>query len=285
MTSRSTGLIYIVPAFSALLLVLFSPVFYGFWFSLHRIRYGAASEFIGFGNYSQLLSDPAIVATFGRTVVHTSISVVLTVVISLALALWVHRLPPRRGFIVQMIVIVPWITSTVVATLLFKWVFVSDIGMAMSILRMLGLSDLQLLGNPDTAMGLLIAVSVWKRLGYALIILLAGLKSIPEDYEEAASLDGAGSWDIFRLIILPLLKTPLLLVMIVLTLSNINTVESPLVLTGGGPGSATRILAIEVFDRAFVNYDLGSATSLALIMFLGNVLLVLAYVRLSKWKV
>lgn len=285
MTSRSTGLIYIVPAFSALLLVLFSPVFYGFWFSLHRIRYGAASEFIGFGNYSQLLSDPAIVATFGRTAVHTSISVVLTVVISLALALWVHRLPPRRGFIVQMIVIVPWITSTVVATLLFKWVFVSDIGMAMSILRMLGLSDLQLLGNPDTAMGLLIAVSVWKRLGYALIILLAGLKSIPEDYEEAASLDGAGSWDIFRLIILPLLKTPLLLVMIVLTLSNINTVESPLVLTGGGPGSATRILAIEVFDRAFVNYDLGSATSLALIMFLGNVLLVLAYVRLSKWKV
>ncbi|WP_395517742.1 carbohydrate ABC transporter permease [Pseudorhizobium flavum] len=285
MTSRSTGLLYIVPAFSALLLVLFSPVFYGFWFSLHRIRYGAASEFIGLGNYEQLLSDPAIAATFGRTAIHTSISVLLTVVISLALALWVHRLPPKRGFIVQMIVIVPWITSTVVATLLFKWVFVSDIGMAMSILRMMGLPDLQLLGDPNSAMGLLIAVSVWKRLGYALIILLAGLKSIPEDYIEAASLDGAGSWNIVRLILLPLLKTPLLLVMIVLTLSNINTVESPLVLTGGGPGSATRILAIDVFDRAFVNYDLGSATSLALIMFFGNVLLVLAYVRLSKWKV
>lgn len=285
MTSRSTGLLYIVPAFSALLLVLFSPVFYGFWFSLHRIRYGAATEFIGFGNYGQLFSDPAFAGTFGRTFVHTSISVVLTVAISLALALWVHRLPPKRGFIVQMIVIVPWITSTVVATLLFKWVFVSDIGLAMSVMRTLGLPDLQPLSDPNSAMGLLIAVSVWKRLGYALIILLAGLKSIPEDYIEAASLDGAGPWNTFRLIILPLLKTPLLLVMIVLTLSNINTVESPLVLTGGGPGSATRILAIDVFDRAFVNYDLGSATSLALVMFLGNVLLVLAYVRLSKWKV
>ncbi|SCZ01372.1 carbohydrate ABC transporter permease [Microvirga guangxiensis] len=285
MTSRSTGLLYIVPAFSALALVLFSPVFYGFWFSLHRIRYGTASEFIGLGNYTQLLSDPGMAATFGRTAIHTAVSVALTVAISLAIALWVHRLPPNRGSIVQMIVIIPWITSTVVATLLFKWVFISDIGMAMSILRMFGLPDLQLLSDPNSAMGLLIAVSVWKRLGYALIILLAGLKSIPEDYEEAASLDGAGPWDIFRLIILPLLKTPLLLIVIVLTLSNINTVESPLVLTGGGPGSATRILAIDVFDRAFVNYDLGSATSLALIMFLGNVLLVLAYVRLSKWKV
>jgi len=155
----------------------------------------------------------------------------------------------------------------------------------MSILRMLNLPDIQFLNDPNSAMGLLIAVSVWKRLGYALIILLAGLKSIPEDYIEAASLDGAGSWQTFQHIILPLLKTPLLLVVIVLTLSNINTVESPLVLTGGGPGSATRILAIDVFDRAFVNYDLASATSLALIMFLCNVLLVLAYVRLSKWKV
>jgi len=285
MTSRSTGLLYIVPAFSALLLVLFSPVFYGVWFSLHHIRFGTVGNFVGLRNYSYLLTDPTFSGTISRTVFHTSLSVILTVAISLALALWVHSLPPRRGFLVQMIVIIPWITSTVVATLLFKWVFVSDIGMAMSILRMLNLPDIQFLNDPNSAMGLLIAVSVWKRLGYALIILLAGLKSIPEDYIEAASLDGAGAWQTFQHIILPLLKTPLLLVVIVLTLSNINTVESPLVLTGGGPGSATRILAIDVFDRAFVNYDLASATSLALIMFLCNVLLVLAYVRLSKWKV
>lgn len=285
MHQRSIGFLYILPTFAALLLVLFSPVIYGLWFSLHRIRYGATTDFIGLGNYTRLFSDPELAATFGRTAFHTSFSVLFSLLIALALALWIHRMPPRRGFIVQMIVIIPWITSTVVATLLFRWVFVSDIGMAMSIFRMLGLPEIQFLNNPDTAMGLLIAVSVWKRIGYALIIILAGLKSIPEDYEEAAALDGAGNWHIFRFIILPLLKTPLLLVAIVLTLSNINTVESPLVLTGGGPGNATRVLAIDVFDKAFVNYDLGSATSLALIMFAGNVLLVLAYVRLAKWKV
>jgi ABC-type sugar transport system permease subunit len=172
-----------------------------------------------------------------------------------------------------------------VATLLFRWVFVNDIGLALSLLRALGAGEFYPLNDPNSAMALLIAVSIWKRIGYALIILLAGLKSIPDDYYEAASLDGASSFQAFRVITVPLLKTPLLLVVIVLTLSNFNTVETPLVLTGGGPGTATRILPMEVFDRAFITYDLGPATALALVMFLGNVLLVLGYVRLARWKV
>lgn len=282
---RSAGLLYVVPAFAALMLVLFSPVFYGFWYSLHRIQYGMPVQLNGFGNYTKLLRDPTLTATLGRTFLHTSVSVVITVVIALALALWINKMERRRGFIVQMILILPWITSTVVATLLFRWVFISDLGLAMSILRSFNLPDLQLLNDPEQAMGILIAVSVWKRIGYALIILLAGLKSIPDDYLEAASLDGANGMQLVRMIVLPLMKTPLLLVVIVLTLSNINTVEGPLVLTGGGPGAATRVLAIDIFDKAFISYDLGAATALALVMFAGNVLLVLAYVRLSKWKI
>jgi ABC-type sugar transport system permease subunit len=285
MNSRLTGLTYIVPAFALLGLVLFSPVFYGFWFSLFRIQYGAPAGFAGAENYVRLFQDPDLGWTFWRTVLFTGAAVGLTVTIALALAVWVHGLERRRAFIVQMIVIVPWIISTVVATLLFRWVFVNDIGLAISLLQRLGITGVQPLTEPGLAMALLIAVAVWKRIGYALIILLAGLKGIPDDYNEAASIDGATGWQIFRIITLPLLKTPLLLIAIVLTLSNINTVETPLVLTGGGPGTATRILPLEVFDRAFVNYDLGSATALALTMFAGNVLLVLAYVRLARWKV
>ncbi|MBX3532594.1 MAG: sugar ABC transporter permease [Rhizobiaceae bacterium] len=284
MHSRRAGLIYIVPAFALLGLVLFSPVFYGFWFSLFRIQYGAPTDFIGIGNFMRLLDDPALGGTVRRSAVFAAAAVVLTVAISLALAVWIHKLGERRGFIVQMIVIVPWIISTVVATLLFRWVFVNDIGLALSLARWAGLGEIRILNDPTLAMGLLIAVSVWKRIGYAVIILLAGLKSIPDDYEEAARIDGATGWQVFRRITLPLLKTPLLLVTIVLTLSNLNTVETPLVLTGGGPGDATRILPMDVFDRAFVTYDLGSATALALVMFFGNILLVLAYVRLARWK-
>ena len=265
MHSRRAGLIYIVPAFALLGLVLFSPVFYGLWFSLFRIQYGAPTDFIGLDNFLRLLDDPTLGGTVRRSAVFAASAVVLTVTISLALAVWIHKLGERRGFVVQMIVIVPWIISTVVATLLFRWVFVNDIGLALSLARWAGLGEIRILNDPTSAMALLIAVSVWKRIGYAVIILLAGLKSIPDDYEEAARIDGASGWQIFRRITLPLLKTPL-------------------VLTGGGPGDATRILPMDVFDRAFVTYDLGSATALALVMFLGNILLVLAYVRLARWK-
>lgn len=285
MHSRHAGLTYIVPAFGLLGLVLFSPVFYGFWFSLFRIRYGAPTDFIGLGNFAALLSDPVLGGVLSRSVVFTAFAVSLTIALALALAVWIDRLGEKRGFVIQMIVIVPWIISTVVATLLFRWVFVNDIGLALSLMRWAGFGDVKLLNDPTSAMALLIGVSVWKRIGYAVIILLAGLKGIPDDYEEAARIDGASGWQIFRRITLPLLKTPLLLVAIVLTLSNLNTVETPLVLTGGGPGSATRILPMDIFDRAFINYDLGSASSLAVLMFTGNVVLVLLYVRLSKWKI
>ncbi len=275
---------YIAPAFALLGLVLFAPVFYGGWFSLQRIQYGAPTGFSGLDNYAKLFDEPELLATLGRTFVHTSASVVVTILIALALSVWINRLAPRFAFVAQMIVIVPWIISTVVAALLFRWVFLNDIGLAAWALKAVGVTEFQPLTTSSGAMALLVAISVWKRIGYAVIILLAGLKGIPDDYTEAARIDGANGWQIFRRITLPLLKTPLLLVAIVLTLSNINTVETPLVTTGGGPGDATRVLAIEVYERAFVNFDLGGATALALLMFAGNIGLVIAYVRFTKWK-
>ncbi len=284
MRDSRTPFVLFAPAFALLGFVLLSPVVYATWFSLHRIEYGAPTSFAGFYNFRRLLESDTLVPTFLRTALHTGLSVILTIVVALALAVWIDRLRPRFGFIVQTIIIVPWIISTVVATLLFRWVFVNDIGIAAYLISTVTGDVSGLLTEPGGAMGLLILVSVWKRIGYAVIVLLAGLKSIPDELEEAARIDGASGWQIFRRITLPLMKTPLLLTAVVLTLSNINTVETPLVLTGGGPSDATRVLAIDVYERAFAIFDLGSATALALVMFAGNILLVLAYVRLSRWR-
>lgn len=282
--SPSTAFLFTAPAFALLGLVLFAPAAYGFWFSLFRIEYGAPTAFAGVANYARLLDDPELARTALRTVVHTSASVIGAILAALALAVWIDRLKAGTAFAVQMVVIVPWIVSTVVAALLFRWVFVNDIGIAGAVLHGLGVSDFQPLNSPSGAMALLVTVSIWKRIGYAMLVILAGLKSILSDYEEAARVDGASPWQVFWFITLPLLKTPLLLVAIVLTLANVNTVETPLVMTGGGPADATRVLAIDVYERAFTSFDLGSATALALLMFSGNVLLVLAYVRLARWK-
>jgi ABC-type sugar transport system permease subunit len=275
---------FFAPSFALLGFVLLSPVVYGLWFSLQRIEYGEPTGYGGLVNFRRLFESEGLAATFGRTALHTGLSVLITIAIALALAVWIDRLRPAASFLVQTIVIVPWIVSTVVATLLFRWVFVNDIGIAAYFIGLVTGGVSGFLTEPGGAMSLLILVSVWKRIGYAVIVLLAGLKSIPADLEEAARIDGASGWQIFRRITLPLMKTPLLLVAVVLTLSNINTVETPLILTGGGPRDATRVLAIDVYERAFAIFDLGTATALALVMFAGNIVLVLAYVRLSRWK-
>lgn len=285
MHDTRTPFALLAPSFALLGFVLLSPVVYAAWFSLQRIEYGAPTYFAGLYNFERVFAGDELAATFGRTLLHTGASVALTIAIALALAVWIDRLKPRLGFVVQTIVIVPWIVSTVVATLLFRWVFVNDIGIAAYLIGSVTGSVAGYLTEPGGAMGLLILVSTWKRIGYAVIVLLAGLKSIPDELTEAARIDGASDWQIFTRITLPLLKTPLLLTAVVLTLSNINTVETPLILTGGGPRDATRILAIDVYERAFSIFDLGSATALALVMFACNILLVLAYVRLSKWRV
>jgi len=284
MRNTRTPFMLVAPSFALLGFVLLSPVAYAFWFSLFRIEYGAPVSFSGLRNFERLLDDHTLVATFGRTALHSGAAVILTIIVALALATWIDRMRGAIAFVVQTIVILPWIISTIVATLLFRWVFVNDIGIAAYLMSRFVGGVGQLLTTPSGAMGLLIVVSVWKRIGYAVIVLLAGLKSIPGELHEAARIDGASGWQIFRLITLPLLKTPLLLTAVVLTLSNINTVETPLVLTGGGPSDATRVLAIDVYERAFAIFDLGSATALALVMFAGNILLVLAYVKLSRWR-
>lgn len=276
---------YLGPSLVVLLLVLVSPVLYATWFSLHEIEFGAASAFIGFGNFELLLHDPALGPVIARSAVFAGCSVALTVLVSLGLAWWIDRLRGRLAFVAQLLAILPWIISAVVATLLFRWVFVHDAGLSFAAVRAAGGQPAQPLNSPTGAMVLLIVVSAWKRIGYAVILLLAALKSIPSDYEEAAAIDGASSWQVFRHVKLPLLRGPLILVSIVLTLSNLNTVETPLVLTGGGPAGATRILPVEIYERAFVNFDVGGATTLALATFVLNVLLVLAYVRVGRLHV
>ena len=281
---RLTGFGYIAPAFALLALVLFAPVVYGGWFSLQTIRYGAPGGFAGLRNYARLFDDPELLATVLRTFVHTSLAVTISLAVSLALAVWINSMGRRLGFLVQIVVIVPWIISTVVAALLFRWVFVNDIGPAAYLLQAIGIGAWQPLNSGPGAMALLVIVSGWKRVGYAVIVLLAGLKGIGDEIIEAARIDGASPWQVFLRITLPLLRTPLLLVTIVLTLANINTVETPLVVTGGGPSDATRVLAIDVYERAFTQFDLGSATALALLMFAANIVLVITYVRLTGWR-
>ena len=278
-------LAYVAPAMLLIGFVLYLPSLFGVYYSLFDLRYVAPGRFVGFGNYVRLLGDPEFLDMLLRSVAFTATAVSLTVALALALAGWINTLKGWFGMAVQLLVILPWIVSHIVSALLFKWVFVNDIGAGLWLLAQLGFGAFTPLTSPSSAMAVLIVYACWRTLGFAVVLLLAGLKGIPEELHEAASIDGANAWQRFRAITLPLLKTPMLIVCVILTLSNLNNVETPLVITGGGPAGATNIIPLDIFTRAFARFDFSTAIALAIGAFLANMILVISYVRLVKWRV
>jgi len=283
--SQQAGYAYIAPALGLMFAILYFPSLYGFYYSLFDVQFLLPTEFIGFYNYTVLFEDPEIIATVVRSVFFTTCAVVCTLVLALLIATWINSLSGWLAVFVQVCVIIPWVISHVVQALLFRWVFVNEVGLGVYLLDLLGVPGFSPLSSSTAAMGLLIAFATWRALGFAVVILLSGLKSIPRDYYEAAWVDGATAWQAFRFITVPQLKTPMVITIVILTLSNLNNVETPLIVTGGGPAGATNILPLDLYMRAFASFDFNSAIAMAIGMFAANVILVLLYVRLAKWQV
>lgn len=282
MRTNMSGQSYVTPAMALLILVLIAPSLYGFYFSLFDIKYLKATTFVGFENYTYLATDPEFIDVIVRSFVFTTLAVALTVSVALAVALWINQLSGWFALLIQIVVIMPWVVSHVVGALLFRWVFVTDLGLATYLLDQLGYPNFQPLGDRYLAMMALILYTLWRSLGFAVLLLLSGIKSIPTDLYEAAHVDGASAWQRFVKITLPMLKTPMLITLVILTVSNLNNVEAPLIVTGGGPADSTNILPLYLYMTAFSKFDFNSAIALGIGMFAANIVLALAYVKLVK---
>lgn len=278
------GLIYIAPVMIVLLVVLILPACFAVVYSLLELQSVRPIGFAGVGNYLELFNDPKIAGVFLRTLGFAVVTVALTLAAALAIAVFMDRLTTGRATAAQILVILPWVISTIVGALLFRWFFVADISPGVYVLSLLGI-DAKPLTHPTLAMITLILVAMWRTLGFAVLILLAGIKGIPGEFYESAKVDGASGTQQFRLITVPMLKTPLVMTTVVLTMSNLNNVEAPLVTTGGGPGDATQILPLTIYQQAFTNFDFGGGAALASVALVLNVGLVFVYLRLARWSV
>lgn len=273
---------YISPAILLLALILIAPSLYGFYYSLFDIKYLKATSFIGFENYTYLANDPEFIDVVVRSFVFTALAVALTVTVALLVALWINQLTGWFALLMQIVIIMPWVVSHVVGALLFRWVFVTDLGLGTYLLEQLGFPNFQPLGDRRIAMAVLILYALWRTLGFAVLLLLSGIKSIPIDLYEAAHVDGASAWQRFMRITLPMLKTPMLITLVILTVSNLNNVEAPLIVTGGGPADATNILPLYLYMTAFARFDFNTAIALGIGMFAANIALAFFYVKLVK---
>jgi ABC-type sugar transport system permease subunit len=222
--------------------------------------------FVGLDNFRALLADPA----FGRALVNTLVYVVAIVPISAALGLGLAVLfntQFRLRELFKAVYFAPMVTSTAAAAMVWWWLYNPQFGLFNVLLRLVGLPDQPWLMSSRTALTAIIIFSVWKTLGYNMIIYLAGLQAIPVQFYEAATIDGASALDRFWRISVPLLAPTTTFLLIYNGILAFQVFDQVFVLTGGGPAGATNVVVLELYRQAFERYNMGYAAAEATVLF------------------
>lgn len=268
------GYIFLAPALVLFALIVVWPFLYALWLGFFDWPVFGEKTFVGLGNYVRMLSDDLLRKSLVNTVYWTCCVVPAIVIISLALALLLEAKFLKARAFFRTVYFVPVITSMVAAAFTWKWMFEPTFGVVNWILRAVGIRGPGWLASTTWALPAMMAVGVWKQVGFALVIFLAGLQTIPRELKEAAIVDGAGPGQLFSKVILPLLNPTVVLVMVMLVINAFRVFTIPYVMsaggftwaTPGGPLNSTRVLVLHIYDLAFSKFDVGYASATAFVL-------------------
>jgi ABC-type sugar transport system permease subunit len=281
------GYAFVSPALVFLLVFALFPFLFTLWVSIHdwnMLTPIGTMPFRGLDNYRYLLNeDPLFRQTFKNTVYFTVGNVGLSVILALGLALLLNSPIKLRPFW-RAAFFAPYITAPVAIAIVWRNILDPDYGLANGVLAQFGVPAQPFLSGLNQAMPSMIAVAIWQGIGYYMIIFLAGLQAIPADLYDAAKLDGAGAWTLFRSITVPLLRPTMLFVIVINTLNSLQVFDLPYVLTQGGPVNQTNTLVFYMFNTAFKFLRMGRATGMAVMLFLVILVMTLIQLRLLREK-
>lgn len=278
---RLTPYLFLLPALVMLGLTVFYPAIQAFFLSFTQYEYDLTQPpvWIGFKNFQRLLIDPVFWQTLRNTLLYLVCVVPILVSLPLGLAILVNQ--KLRGIHwFRVAYYIPVVISMVVAGIAWKWLYAEN-GLLNQLLRWVGVTQAGVpwLTSPQFAIFSVMAVTVWKGLGYYMVIYLAGLQAIPPDLYEAAAIDGSDGmkkhWDIT----VPLMRPYLLLVAVISAISATKVFEEVYIMTQGGPRNSSKTLVYYVYEQAFQNLEMSYACTIGLVMFL--VILGLSVLRLS----
>ena len=283
---RRAGLFFVLPAVAYFTCVFLIPLAESLLGSFYRTQPGGASQFVGSRFYVKVLTDPTFWQTVRNTVTLLFMSVPLTAVLALAVALGLHRLVSLRWRSVWTATyFLPFSVSLVAAALVWQWIYDPVYGVLNHLLEHLGLPPLKWLQSLDLVLPSLALINVWARLGFDTLIFLAALQAIPGEYYEAASIDGAGRWQMFGRVTLPLLNPQIVMVAILEIIFNFKVFDTVYATTQGGPASASQTVIMLLYDTAFKFFRLGDASVIAVFVFVSLLLLTLVQWRLFRRQV
>lgn len=283
-SEKTLGALLLAPAGLLLALIVVYPIGRLVWNSFFDLRLsgGAARKFVGVENYLLVWQDPEFWNAAGNTVLITLITVPGALVVGLGLAL-LANLPFRRQWPVRLALLLPWALPLSFAGLIFAWFFHTEYGVVNDVLRRLGLENPQdptmWLLKPGWGFAAICLTIVWKTSSFMALILLAGLQMIPKSLYEAAEVDGAGRWQQFWQITIPMLMPSIVVALIFRTITALQTFDIPYTMTKGGPGNATETLAMLIHKTTIEYLDVGYGSTLAVCMFAISLVITGFYLR------
>jgi multiple sugar transport system permease protein len=277
---RRAGFLFVLPALAYFGCVFLVPLIQSVIGSFYRTRPGGEAQFVGLRLYDKVLTDPTFWQAVGNTVSLLLMSVPVTVTLALAVALGLHRLRSLRWRSAwTAMYFLPFSVSLVAAALVWQWMYDPLYGFLNHLLGRLHLPPQQWLQSLDMVRPSLAIVNVWVRLGFDTIIFLAALQSIPGEYYEAASIDGASAWQAFRRVTLPLLNPQIVMITILELIFNFKVFDTVYATTQGGPAGASQTVIMLLYDTAFKYFRLGDASVMAVFVFVS-----LLVVALLQWR-
>jgi multiple sugar transport system permease protein len=287
MRKQWSAYLFLAPTMILFGIFTVAAVIYAFYLSFHEWNIlEPAKPFVGLDNYSRLLGDERFGGAIVNTLYYTAASVPLTMGLGLLIALLLNNQIRARGFF-RTLFYLPVVTPLVIAAIIWKWVYNGDFGLLNYYLIQLGVIDEPLLwlADPNLAMPAVIITSVWKSVGFSMVVYLAGLQSIPEDFYDAAKVDGAVGWQRLKDITIPLLSSTTLFLAVVSVLGAFQVFTEIFIMTNGGPLGRTTTIVYHIYQTAFKFFDMGYASAMAFGMFAMMFVFTLVQLRVMRGEV
>jgi multiple sugar transport system permease protein len=275
--------LYVLPALAVMLVVIAFPIYYTIELSFFRTPPNLQMRdkvWTGLDNYITVLTSPSFHQVTVNTAIWTVSSTFFAFLLGLGAALALHREFVGRG-VLRALLLIPYVVSAVAASYVWKWLYHSDFGVIGALAVQFGLSDnpINFLDNIHTVLPSLIVVNVWKEFSFAMVMLMAGLQTVPDQLLRAAQVDGASPWQRFWHVTFPHLKGVSMVTVLLLMVANFNSFIIPFVMTGGGPAGASDIWITQIYNTAFGKQRYGTAAAYAVILFIVMMTLGYFYVK------
>jgi multiple sugar transport system permease protein len=272
--------LYLLPTFVGLILFSLGAIVVSVGISFMDWDILQPPHWVGLSNYVRLFSTPLNWQVFGNTLSYTGVIVPVGTALALGLALALNR--GLRGIVLlRNLYFLPVISSTVAVALVWGWLYNQQFGLINYLLSVVGITGPAWLADTRTAMPAVIIMSIWKGLGYNMVIFLAGLQGIPRELYEAAAIDGAGAWAQFRYVTLPLVSPTTFFVVVLSTIAAFQVFDQTYVMTGGGPAYSTTTLALFIYQNAFQWFHMGYAAALSYVLFAAVAVVTLVQFRVQ----